>query len=81
MNNDIYLSNWKIKSNPNNFYKIIMIFLQENDYISKLISYLRKPFLEIEVFYNAYTTITKLINFYYYIDEKVIFSLIKVINE
>jgi hypothetical protein len=58
-----------------------MIFLQENDYISKLISYLRKPFLEIEVFYNAYTTITKLINFYYYIDEKVIFSLIKVINE
>lgn len=79
-NNDIYLTDWKIKSNPNNFYKIVMIFFQEYDYISKLITFLYKPFLDLEVFYNTYTTITKLIYQYYYIEEKVVLSLIKAIN-
>lgn len=58
-----------------------MIFFQEYDYISKLITFLHKPFLDLEVFYNTYTTITKLIYQYYHIDEKVIFYLVKAIND
>jgi len=58
-----------------------MIFLQENDYISKFISFLRKPFLDLEVFYNTYTTITKLIYQYFYIDTNVVFNLVKAINQ
>ncbi len=58
-----------------------MIFFQENDYISKLVTFLNKPFLDLEVFYNTYTSITKLIYQFYYIEERVVFNLVKGIND
>lgn len=57
-----------------------MIFLQEHEYIMKFILYLRKPFLDIEVFYNTYTTLSKLIYCYYHLDKQLILKLIKAIN-
>jgi hypothetical protein len=59
----------------------MMIYIQESESLQKFINFLNKPFLELEVFYNTYTSLIKFIYNYKNFNPNLIKKLLKNIND
>ena len=55
--------------------------MEESDNIPKFINFLKKPFLELEVFYNTYTSLIKFIYNYDKPNEDLILKLLRNVND